>query len=311
MKQPLKVLYAGTPATAVIPLNALVARDDVAVVAVLTREDAPVGRKKILTPSPVAQRAAELGIPTLKANRATAGLVDQLRATGAEIAAVVAYGALLPRPVLDAFQHGWINLHFSLLPQWRGAAPVQRALMAGDTMMGATTFVLDEGMDTGHVIGTLTDPVQEQDTAGTVLERLSHSGASLLADSLVAVATGHAKPVPQQGEASLAPKLTGAQARIDWNHPAVAVAHHVRGVTPEPGAWTEYNGQRMKLERVIPAPEVTGLAPGHVELRDGAVYAGTGSYAVQLTRVQPSGKKPMAALDWARGQQRSERVVFA
>lgn len=311
MSEPVKVLYAGTPATAVIPLDALVARDDLDVVAVLTREDAPVGRKKILTPSPVAQRAEELGIPTLKANRATADLTERLRATGAEIAAVVAYGALLPRPVLDVFDHGWINLHFSLLPQWRGAAPVQRALMAGETMMGATTFVLDEGMDTGAVVGTLTDPVQEQDTAGSVLERLSHSGASLLADSLVAVATGQARPAPQRGEASLAPKLTGAQARIDWNHPAVAVAHHVRGVTPEPGAWTEYNGQRMKLERVIPAPNVTGLAPGHVELRDGAVYAGTGSYAVQLTRVQPSGKKPMAVLDWARGQQRSEQVVFA
>ncbi len=148
MTERLKVLYAGTPATAVIPLDALVERDDLDVVAVLTREDAPVGRKKVLTPSPVAQRAEELNIPTLKANRATAELVDQLRATGAEIAAVVAYGALLPRPVLDAFEHGWINLHFSLLPQWRGAAPVQRALMAGDTMMGATTFVLDEGMDT-------------------------------------------------------------------------------------------------------------------------------------------------------------------
>ena len=311
MTERLKVLYAGTPATAVIPLDALVERDDLEIVAVLTREDAPVGRKKVLTPSPVAQRAEELGIPTLKANRATGELADQLRATGAEIAAVVAYGALLPRPVLDAFQYGWINLHFSLLPQWRGAAPVQRALMAGDTMMGATTFVLDEGMDTGDIVGTLTDPVRQDDTAGSVLERLSHSGSSLLADSLVAVATGQAKPVSQEGDASSAPKLTGAQARIDWNHPAVAISHHVRGVTPEPGAWTEFNGQRMKLDRVIPVPEVTGLAPGHVELRDGAVYAGTGSYAVELTRVQPSGKKPMAALDWARGQQRSEQVVFA
>ena len=310
MSQPLKVLYAGTPATAVIPLDALLGRNDLDVVAVLTREDAPVGRKKILTPSPVAQRAEEQGIPTLKANRATAELVKQLRATGADIAAVVAYGALLPRPVLDVFEHGWINLHFSLLPQWRGAAPVQRALMAGDSMMGATTFVLDEGMDTGDIVGTLTDPVRPADTAGSVLERLSHSGGSLLADSLVAVATGQAKPVAQAGEASRAPKLTGAQARIDWNHPAVAISHHVRGVTPEPGAWTDYDGQRMKIDRVIPAPEVAGLAPGHVHVRDGAVYAGTGSYAVELTRVQPSGKKPMAALDWARGQQRSEQVVF-
>lgn len=311
MTQRLKVLYAGTPATAVIPLNVLVKRDDLDVVAVLTREDAPVGRKKVLTPSPVAQRAEELGLPTLKANRAGEELVEQLRATGADIAAVVAYGALLPRPVLDVFEHGWINLHFSLLPQWRGAAPVQRALMAGDTMMGATTFLLDEGMDTGNIVGTLTDPVRDQDTAGTVLERLSHSGASLLADSLVAVGTGQARPVPQEGEASKAPKLTGAQARVEWNHPAVAISHHVRGVTPEPGAWTEYNGQRMKLDRVSPTPEVTGLTAGHVELRGDSVYVGTGSYAVELTRVQPSGKKPMAAVDWARGQQHGDQVVFA
>lgn len=310
MTAPLKVLYAGTPATAVIPLDALVARDDLDVVAVLTREDAPVGRKKVMTPSPVAQRAEELGIPVLKANRATAELVAELRATGARIAAVVAYGALLPRPVLDVFEHGWINLHFSLLPRWRGAAPVQRSLMAGDTTMGATTFVLDEGMDTGPVVGTLTDPVRDDDTAGSVLERLSHSGAALLGDSLIAVATGAVTPAPQEGEPSLAPKLNGAQARIDWTAPADTITHHVRGVTPEPGAWTEYRGQRIKVERVIPAPDVTGLAPGRVEARGSAVFAGTGSHAVELIRVQPSGKKSMPALDWARGQQRGEQVVL-
>lgn len=310
MSEPLRVLYAGTPDTAVIPLDALLAREEIDVVAVLTREDAPVGRKKVMTPSPVAQRAAERGLPVLKANRVTPQLTAAIAATGAQIAAVVAYGALLPRPVLDAVPHGWINLHFSLLPQWRGAAPVQRSLMAGDTVMGATTFVLDEGMDTGDVVGTLTDPLRPEDTAGTVLERLSRLGAPLLADSLLAVASGQAAPVPQRGDASLAPKLTTAEARVDWRHPAVAIAHRVRGVTPEPGAWTEYRGQRFKLDRVIPAPQLTGPAPGQVTVRDKAVYVGTGSYAVELTSVQPAGRKPMSALDWARGQQREGDLSF-
>lgn len=311
MSGPLKVLYAGTPATAVIPLDALLAREEIDVVAVLTREDAPVGRRKVLTPSPVAARAAEHGLPVLKANRPTPQLAAEIAATGAQIAAVVAYGALLPRTVLDAVAHGWINLHFSLLPQWRGAAPVQRALMAGDGLVGATTFVLDEGMDTGDVVGTLTDPVRPQDTAATVLERLSRLGAPLLADSLLAVASGRAAPVAQRGEASLAPKLTSADARIDWNHPAVALAHRVRGVTPEPGAWTEYHGRRVKLGRVVPVPGLTGLAPGAVTVRDGTVYAGTGSYAVELTSVQPAGKKPMPAPEWARGQQREGDLSFS
>ncbi|MDO4918398.1 methionyl-tRNA formyltransferase [Kocuria sp.] len=307
----MKIVYAGTPETAVPPLEALHADPRLEVVAVLTREDAPVGRKRVLTPSAVGRRAEELGLPVLKANRVTEEVRERLRDTGALIGAVVAYGALLPRPALEVFEHGWVNLHFSLLPQWRGAAPVQRALMAGDTVVGATTFVLDEGMDTGPVVGTLTDEVRSEDTAGSVLERLAHEGSPLLAESLLGLATGRVQPTPQRGEASAAPKLTGAEARITWQHPAVAVAHHVRGVTPEPGAWTEHEGQRLKVERVVPAPEVTGLAPGTVEIRDRRVYTGTGSYAVELTRVQPGGKKPMAALDWARGQQHREQVAFA
>lgn len=184
-QEPLKVLYAGTPDTAVPPLEALHEDPRLQVVAVLTREDAPVGRKKTMTPSAVARRAEELDLPVLKANRVGPELHDALRATGASIAAVVAYGALLPQAALDVFEHGWINLHFSLLPQWRGAAPVQRALMAGDRVVGASTFVLDQGMDTGPVVGTLTDEVSEEDTAGTVLDRLAHTGAPLLAESLL------------------------------------------------------------------------------------------------------------------------------
>ncbi len=306
----LPIVYAGTPETAVAPLEALHEDPRIEVRAVLTREDAPVGRKRVMTPSAVGRRAEELGLPVLKANRVTPEVQQALRATGARIGAVVAYGALLPRPALEVFEHGWINLHFSLLPQWRGAAPVQRALMAGDTVVGASTFVLDEGMDTGPVVGTLTDEVREEDTAGTVLARLAREGSPLLAESLLGVASEAVRPEAQRGEPSAAPKLTGADARITWQHPAVAVAHHVQGVTPEPGAWTEFEGQRLKVDRVVPAPGVTGIAPGHVVIREKRVYAGTGSYAVELTRVQPGGKKPMAALDWARGTQHREQVAF-
>ncbi|MDT0119873.1 methionyl-tRNA formyltransferase [Kocuria marina subsp. indica] len=309
-QQPLKILYAGTPETAVPPLEALHQDPRIEITAVLTREDAPVGRKKVMAPSAVGRRADELGLPVIKANRVRGELLDTLRDTGASIAAVVAYGALLPRPALEVFQDGWINLHFSLLPQWRGAAPVQRALMAGDSVVGATTFVLDDGMDTGPVVGTLTDEVRPEDTSGSVLDRLAHEGSPLLVESLLGVASGRVHPTPQRGESTAAPKLTAQDGRVDWSHPAVAVAHRVRGVTPEPGAWTELDGQRFKLDRVIPAPEITGIAPGHVELREKRVFVGTGSYAVELTRVQPNGKKPMAALDWARGKQNTEQVAF-
>jgi methionyl-tRNA formyltransferase len=304
-----KILYAGTPSVAVPPLVHLAERPDVEVVAVLTRTDAPVGRKKVLTPSPVAEEAERRGIPVLKANRVDAELTERIRGLGVDVAAVVAYGALVPQAALDAVPHGWINLHFSLLPQWRGAAPVQRALMAGDTVVGASTFLLEAGLDTGPVIGTLVDEVRPDDTAGTVLDRLSRTAAPLLADSLLAVVAGSARPAPQQGEVSLAPKLTAEDARVRWGDPAVAVAHRVRGTTPEPGAWTTLDGRRFKLGPVAARPDERGLAPGRCVLRGGAVLVGTGSYAVQLGQVQPSGKKPMDAPAWARGWN-EDGVVF-
>ncbi|KUG60885.1 MULTISPECIES: methionyl-tRNA formyltransferase [Kocuria] len=306
----MKILYAGTPSVAVPSLVHLAERPDVEVVAVLTRTDAPVGRKKVLTPSPVAEEAERRGIPVLKANRVDAGLTERIRGLGADVAAVVAYGALVPQAALDAVPHGWINLHFSLLPQWRGAAPVQRALMAGDTVVGASTFLLEAGLDTGPVLGTMTDVVRPEDTAGTVLERLSRTAAPLLADSLRAVVDGSARPAPQQGEVTHAPKLTAEDGRVRWTEPAVAVAHRVRGATPEPGAWTRLEDRRLKLDRVVPRPDVRGLAPGRCVLRGDAVLVGTGSYAVQLTRVQPAGKKPMEATAWARGRSTEDEVVF-
>lgn len=305
----MRVLFAGTPAVAVPSLDALV-EAGFDVVAVLTRPDAPLGRKRVLTPSPVAARAAELGIEVIHAAKVDAEVTARIAATAPDVAAIVAYGGLIPRAALEIPRHGWINLHFSLLPAWRGAAPVQRAIIAGDDVTGAVTFRLEEGLDTGPVFGTLTEAVRPADTAGELLERLSHSGAVLLTQTLSAVDAGKAAAVPQQGDVSLAPKLTLEDGRLDWRQPALAIGRRARGVTPEPGAWTSLDGQRVKLEPVLLRPAAGTLLPGHVALDGKAVLVGTGSHPVELTRVQPAGKKMMTAADWARGQATLESVVF-
>lgn len=305
----MRVLFAGTPAVAVPSLDALV-NAGFEVVAVLTRPDAPVGRKRVLTPSPVAQRAAELGIEVIHAARLDAAAIAKISAVQPDVAAIVAYGGLVPPAALGIPRHGWVNLHFSLLPAWRGAAPVQRSVMAGDDVTGAVTFQLEEGLDTGPVFGTLTESVKPQDTAGDLLERLSHSGAVLLAQTLSAIDAGKASPQPQAGEVTLAPKLTLEDGHLNWAHPALAISRQARGVTPEPGAWTLLDGQRVKLEPVRLRPDVAELAPGAVALNGKAVLVGTGSHAVELTRIQPAGKKMMAAADWARGMASLESVVF-
>lgn len=305
----MRVLFAGTPAVAVPSLDALV-NAGFEVVAVLTRPDAPVGRKRVLTPSAVAQRAAELGIDVIHAARLDAEAIARISAVQPDVAAIVAYGGLVPPTALDIPRHGWVNLHFSLLPAWRGAAPVQRSVIAGDDVTGAVTFQLEEGLDTGPVFGTLTESVQPQDTAGDLLERLSHSGAVLLAQTLSAIDAGKASPQPQAGEVSLAPKLTLEDGHLNWAHPALAISRQARGVTPEPGAWTLLDGQRVKLEPVRLRPDVSELAPGAVALEGKSVLVGTGSHAVELTQIQPAGKKMMAAADWARGMATLESVVF-
>lgn len=305
----MRVLFAGTPAVAVPSLDALV-QAGFDVVAVLTRPDAPVGRKRVLTPSPVAARAAELGIEVVHAARVDAAVTEKIAAAAPDVAAIVAYGGLIPRAALDIPQHGWINLHFSLLPAWRGAAPVQRAVMAGDDITGAVTFLLEEGLDTGPVFGTTTESVRPDDTAGLLLGRLAHSGAVLLAQTLSAVAAGKVMPQPQHGDVSLAPKLTLDDGRIDWKQPALAIGRRARGVTPEPGAWTTLDEQRVKLEPVRLRQDVSDLAPGAVAQSGNGILVGTGSHAVELTRIQPSGKKMMAAADWARGMASLESVVF-
>lgn len=305
----MRVLFAGTPAVAVPSLEALIVAG-FEIVAVLTRPDAPIGRKRVLTPSPVAARAVELGIDIIHATRVDEAVTAKIKAAKPDVAAIVAYGGLIPRAALDVPPHGWINLHFSLLPAWRGAAPVQRAVMAGDDLTGAVTFLLEEGLDTGPVLGTLTEGVGPQDTAGALLERLSHSGAVLLAQTLSAVEAGRAAAQPQVGDVSLAPKLTIDDGRLDWKQPALAIGRRARGVTPEPGAWTTLDGQRVKLEPVRLRPGDIDLQPGAVFLDGKSVLVGTGSHAVELTRIQPSGKKMMAAADWARGMATLESVVF-
>ncbi|WP_125612829.1 methionyl-tRNA formyltransferase [Specibacter cremeus] len=306
----MRVLFAGTPAVALPSLDALLAAGH-EIVAVLTRPDAPVGRKRVLTPSPVAVRAAELDLPVIKAARIDADAAAAIAAAAADVAAIVAYGALIPASALALPTHGWINLHFSLLPAWRGAAPVQHAVINGDDVTGASTFLLEAGLDAGPVYGTMTESINPVDTSGALLERLSHSGAVLLAQTIAALAAGSITAVPQAGDVTLAPKLALEDGHIAWSHPAVAIDRRVRGVTPEPGAWTMLDGARFKLGPVGLRPDVTDLAPGRVRVAGKRALVGTGSHAVELDRVQPAGKKMMNAMDWVRGLGSCDSVVFA
>ena len=299
----MRVLFAGTPQVAVASLDQLV-NDGFDVVAVLTREDAPVGRKRVLTPSPVAARAAELGIELIHANRIDETTQQRIAALEADIAAIVAYGGLVPEKALGIPRLGWVNLHFSLLPAWRGAAPVQHSIMAGDDITGAVTFQLEKGLDTGPVFGTLTEAIDPADTAGDLLGRLAVSGSVLLSQTLSGLDSGAVVGVPQRGESSYAHKLTLVDGKIDWSAPALAIRRRINGTTPDPGAWTELDGQRFKIGPVSPAADVDSLTPGQVQITGGKqprVVVGTGSHGVELALVQPPGKKMMNAADWARG----------
>ncbi|MCA0143431.1 methionyl-tRNA formyltransferase [Blastococcus sp. LR1] len=299
---PLRLLFAGTPAPAVPSLDALLASDH-EVVAVLTRPDARSGRGRKVSRSPVAERADEAGIPVLQPRSPREPeFLEQLADLAVDCAPVVAYGALVPQAALDLPRHGWVNLHFSLLPAWRGAAPVQHAIMAGDEVTGASTFMLEAGLDTGPVFGTLTEEIRPRDTAGDLLERLAVSGAALLVATLDGIAAGALEAQPQPGDGiSLAPKVETADAWIDWALPSHVVDRRVRGVTPAPGAWTTWRGERLRVAPVEPVSDGPSPAPGELVLDSGAVLVGTGHGAVRLTQVQPAGKKMLAAADWARG----------
>ncbi len=296
----MRVVFAGTPEVALPSLDAVVAsRHDC--VAVITRPDAPQGRSKRLVASPVAERAEALGLPVLKPTHPRdPDFQAALRELAPDCIPVVAYGALIPSSALAIPPHGWINLHFSLLPAWRGAAPVQRALMAGMAESGATTFRIDAGLDTGPVFRTLRTPVDSDETAGDLLTRLATDGASVLVNTLDDVESGML-PTPQPGDnASIAPKVTVDDAHIDWDRPNTDVHNLVRGCSPNPGAWTTYDGQRFKVLRTRLA-DGEDLAPGQVGVASRKVLVGTGAGAVELVSVQPVGKRAMDAAAWGRG----------
>ncbi len=299
----MKLVFAGTPEVAVPALDALIASDRHEVAAVVTRPDAPAGRGRRLVASPVAERAEEAGIEVLKPARPRdEAFLARLREIAPDCCPVVAYGALLPKAALDIPARGWVNLHFSLLPAWRGAAPVQHALMAGDEVTGASTFLIEEGLDSGPVYGVITEEVRPTDTSGDLLTRLAFAGAGLLAATMDGIEDGTLKAVPQPEEGvTLAPKITVEDARVDWAAPALRVDRVVRGCTPAPGAWTSFRGERLKLVQVRPVPDRDDLAPGEIAAGKKAVHVGTGSHAVELLWVQAQGKKPMNGADWARG----------
>ncbi|MGV9454204.1 methionyl-tRNA formyltransferase [Streptomyces sp. NPDC003635] len=299
----MKLVFAGTPEVAVPALDALIASGRHEVAAVVTRPDAPAGRGRRLIASPVAERAEEAGIEVLKPLKPRdPEFLERLREIAPDCCPVVAYGALLPRVALDIPAHGWVNLHFSLLPAWRGAAPVQHSIMAGDEITGASTFLIEEGLDSGPVYGTVTEAVRPTDTSGDLLTRLAFAGAGLLAATMDGIEDGSLKAVPQPGEGiSLAPKVNVEDAHVQWGAPALRVDRLVRGCTPAPGAWTTFRGERLKLIQVQPLPGRDDLAPGALAVGKNNVYVGTGSYAVELLWVQAQGKKPMRAADWARG----------
>jgi methionyl-tRNA formyltransferase len=273
------------------------------VAAVLTRPDARSGRGRRVSRSPVAERADAAGVPVLQPRSPREPeFLARLADLAVDCAPVVAYGALLPQAALDLPRHGWVNLHFSLLPAWRGAAPVQHAVMAGDEVTGASTFRLEAGMDTGPVYGVVTEPIGPRDTAGDLLGRLAVSGARLLLATLDGIETGALVPEPQPAEGvSLAPRIEPADARVDWALPAHVVDRRVRGVTPAPGAWTTWRGDRLRLGPVEPLTTSLGLAPGELSVGPTGVLVGTGRGAVRLGDVQPAGKRMLPAADWARG----------
>lgn len=298
---PLRIVFAGSPAAAVPSLRALIGSDH-EVVAVVTREDAPLGRKRILTPTPVADVAQAAGIRVLKANRITP-LTDEIAALGADLGVIVAYGGLIREPLLSTPRLGWINLHFSLLPRWRGAAPVQRALIAGDRMTGAAVFQLVPELDAGPVYATVSQSIGAHETAGHLLERLSVSGAKLLVNVVNDLRDGMASAAEQVGEPTLAPKLELADGLLDWASPAAELDARLRGTTPEPGAFALLaDGERLKVLDATIARGDAGLPPGEFELRAGRLLVGTATEPLHLVTVHPAGKRAMPAADWWRGR---------
>jgi methionyl-tRNA formyltransferase len=297
----LNLVFAGSPVAAVPSLRALAASEH-RVRAVVTREDSPVGRRGTPTPTPVARAADELGLEVIKANRLSGEATDAVAALGPDLGVIVAFGGLVREPLLSAPRLGWINLHFSLLPRWRGAAPVQRAITAGDDITGASVFQLVPELDAGDLYGQLTQPIGAVETAGHLLESLSASGAELLLRVVNNLADGTARAQPQAGDVTLAPKLVLDDGRVDWSADARAAANLIRGVTPEPGAFTTVDGARLKILDATIARDAPRLAPGELSLEGRRLIVGTATDPLELVVVQPASGKAMAAADWWRGR---------
>jgi methionyl-tRNA formyltransferase len=298
----MRLLFAGTPEVALPSLHALLASDH-EVLGVVTRPDAPAGRGRTLTPSPVAQVALDAGLEVL---RPPGPRDPEFQARLTELAPdccpVVAYGGLLPESILTIPEHGWVNLHFSLLPAWRGAAPVQHAVIAGDEVTGASTFRIVKALDAGPVFGVLTETIRPDDTAGALLERLSVAGAGLLLATLDGIASGEVEAMPQPADGvSVAPKLSVDDARIDWAAPAMRVDRLIRGCTPNPAAWTVRGDDRLRIGPVTLRPDQRDLKPGELLVGRKEVLVGTATHAVMLGELTAPGKRPMPAADWARG----------
>ncbi len=298
----MRLVLAGTPAAAVPTLQALLDAPDHDVVAVVTRPPARAGRGRRTTMSPVAEVAAAAGVPVLTPQRPSEPeFLHRLAELDVDCCPVVAYGALLPPAALAVPRHGWVNLHFSLLPAWRGAAPVQHALLHGDDVTGASTFEIEAGLDTGPVYGVVTETIRPTDTAGDLLERLARSGAALMVATMDGIADGSVIAVPQPADGvSLAPKITVADAEVPWHQPAPHVDRLVRACTPAPGPWTTFRGDRLKLGPVM-LRDGNELTQGELRVERSAVVVGTATREVELGTVQPPGKRPMPAADWARG----------
>ena len=308
----MRLVFAGTPETAVPALDALLKSRHHEVAAVVTRPDAPAGRGRRVVSSPVASRAASAGLEVLTPDRARdPEFLARLREIAPDCCPVVAYGALLPQAALDIPPRGWVNLHFSILPAWRGAAPVQHAILHGDDVTGASTFLIVKELDAGPVYGVMTEPIRPDDTAGTLLGRLAHSGAELLVATLDGIEEGTVQAIPQPAEGvSFAPKITPGDAHVDWKLPAHVVDRQIRACTPDPGAWTELDGVRLKLGPVAVDDSDQDLGPGELQAGRRAVLVGTGSRPVRLGDVQAPGKRRMTAPEWARGLRSGGPVRF-
>jgi methionyl-tRNA formyltransferase len=296
-----RLAFAGTPSAAVPSLTALLDSPHHQVVAVITRPPKPAGRGRHEQRSPIHVRADEHSVPVLTpAKPGDPAFLAELAALEVDCCPVVAYGALLPATALQVPAHGWVNLHFSLLPAWRGAAPVQHAILRGDDLTGASTFQIETGLDTGPVFGVVTEAIWPTDTAGDLLERLSVSGAGLLLATMDGIADGTLRPQPQPGDGvSIAGKITVEDARLDWTWPAIHLDRQARACTPAPGPWTTFRDERLKLGPLSLTTE--SAAPGELVVQRQRVLVGTGTSAVALGLVQAPGKKPMPAADWARG----------